>query len=130
LIFIQLEQPLRQSGLWPLFPAAPGIQLPPLGQPPAPTPDVGSTGIPLALAGDQLVNLRSGPGTEYDIVGALQPGQSLEIIGRSLDAGWWQVAAPEGPAWVAARVVEAVNIDATIPVREAPPPSNSPRTSD
>lgn len=122
LIFIQLEQPLRQSGLWPLFPSGPGIQLPPLGQTPAPTPAGGAAGMPLVTAGDQLVNLRSGPGTEYDIVGALRPGQSLEITGRSLDAGWWQVAAPEGPAWVAARVVKTVNIDATIPVREAPPP--------
>lgn len=73
-------------------------------------------------AGDSNINLRSGPGTDYEVVGVLASGGSLEVVGRNADSSWWQVSAPEGLVWVAARVVIANNIDDSIPVVESPPP--------
>jgi SH3-like domain-containing protein len=81
-------------------------------------PDAGT--VPLVSAGDNTINLRSGPGTEYDVVGSLSRGDSLEIIGRNADSSWWQVSTPNGPAWIAAFVTEASNIDESIPVIEVP----------
>jgi len=37
------------------------------------------------------VNLRSGPGTVYDIIGSLSPGQILTVTGRNAKATWLQV---------------------------------------
>lgn len=76
------------------------------------------TVVPIVTAGDSNVNIRSGPGTNYDIIGTLKSGQSLEIIGRNTDSSWWQVSTANGLGWVAAWVSTASNADASIPVVE------------
>lgn len=60
---------------------------------------------PLDLTGTILraSNLRSGPGTSYDIVGAGQPGQSVIIKERSDDGEWYQLSTGE---WIAVFLVE------------------------
>lgn len=92
-------------------------------EPPAATPTMEMMEAPpAATAGENTVNLRGGPGTNYDVAGSLEPGESLEIIGRNADSSWWQVSLPGGePAWVAAQVVTASNAGDDIPVIEAPP---------
>ncbi|TEU19048.1 MAG: LysM peptidoglycan-binding domain-containing protein [Anaerolineales bacterium] len=72
------------------------------------------------------VDLFNGPSMDDEVVGALSPGESLEIVGRNADSSWWQVATPDGLAWVAASVVTASNIDDRIPIVEAPPPPIQP----
>jgi outer membrane protein assembly factor BamB len=50
----------------------------------------------------QALNLRSGPGTEYDILGSYEQGMALEVIGRSSDGEWLKVRAPDGKeGWMA-----------------------------
>ena len=80
----------------------------------------GPSGRVLAPAG---VNIRSGPGVNYPIVGVAREGAEGEIVGRSEDGQWWvaNVAfAPDEQGWVAAAYVEASNADAA-PVIPAPP---------
>ena len=118
-----IQQPLRQAGLLPPF-TTPSIPSPAPSEPGSiatATPLFLSDTTPVAIAGAQIVNLRSGPGTEYEVIGALLPGENLEITGRNLDSSWWQVTTPMGPAWVSAGVVEAHHIDATLPVQIGPP---------
>lgn len=86
--------------------------------------DTGSGGKPIVTAKDDNVNIRSGPGTNYDIVGTLPAGQSLEIIGRNTESSWWQVSTPDGSGWVAAWVTTASNVDESIPVVEIEPPAS------
>lgn len=81
---------------------------------------------PIVTAGDSNINVRSGPGTDYDVVGTLSAGQSLEIVGRNSDSSWWQVSAPDGLCWVSAGVVTSSNVDDTIPIVEVPPPPVQP----
>lgn len=76
---------------------------------------------PLVSAGESNVNIRISPGTDYEIIGQLPAGQSLEIVGRNFDSSWWQVSTPNGLGWVATHVTTASNIDGTIPIAEAPP---------
>lgn len=57
---------------------------------------VGATVAPTA-------NLRSGPGTSYDVVGQSQQGDSLEIVGQSDDGTWYELS--DG-AWIAVSLVE------------------------
>jgi LysM repeat protein len=72
------------------------------------------------------VDLFNGPSTGDEVVGALSPGESLEIVGRNADSSWWQVAIPDGLAWVAARAVTASHVDDRIPIVEAPSPPIEP----
>lgn len=80
-----------------------------------------TTHEPLVTAGENNVNIRSGPGTDYEVVGSLPAGQSLEIIGRNADSTWWQVSTPNGTGWLAASVTTVSNVDENIPLAEVPP---------
>ena len=73
------------------------------------------------------VNVRTGPGTEYAIIGMASQGAEGEIVGKSEDGQWWVAVAPDAPneyGWVSAAYVDATNAD-NVPVIPAPP---SPQT--
>jgi uncharacterized protein len=72
---------------------------------------------PAVFTGSGLANLRSGPGTQFAVVGQMQPGEGLPVIGSNVDRTWWQVQTPDGPAWVADSVVLAARF-AGVPVVE------------
>ena len=96
---------------------------------PEPPPEVvvspPPSGAATATAID-YVNLRSGPGTNYLILGVASPGASGELSGKSQDGAWWQVVVPAdripaGVAWVSADWVSTASTE-SVPVVEAPPP--------
>jgi uncharacterized protein YgiM (DUF1202 family) len=73
---------------------------------------------------DVSLNVRAGPGTNYDRIGALAVGTTVQIIGRSANSAWWQIpysGAPDGKAWISAGYGTARNTEA-VPVTQAPPP--------
>ena len=89
----------------------------------APPPAV--PGAPLITTTD-YVNLRSGPGTNYPVVGYAAAGATTTPTGISADGAWFQFAVPNtfyvtGYLWVSASFVVAVNT-ANLPVVNAPPP--------
>lgn len=50
------------------------------------------------------LNIRSGPGTNFDVIGKAEPAQQLTTVSRVTDGGWMEVqlpAAPEQTGWVA-----------------------------
>lgn len=81
-------------------------------------------------------NLRRGPGTNYDTIGAARQGEAFEVTGKNAAGDWWQISANGGPAWVAASVVSvenpqlvalAQNIPAPpVVVVPPPPPTHAP----
>ena len=74
------------------------------------------------------INVRSGPSTDYPIVGVLIAGQQVPALGRSVGGQWIQVVYPGGPdgvAWVYAPLVIPAG---ELPIIE-PPPSPTPRTT-
>ena len=69
------------------------------------------------------VNVRTGPGTNYRILGVAPQGTEGEIVGVSEDGAWWVAHVPGAPneqGWVAAAYVEATNAG-NVPVIPAPP---------
>ncbi len=66
---------------------------------------------PRVFSGGSVINLRSGPGTTFDVIDQLQPNQSLPIIGRNAESTWWQVKIEGGWAWVSAEVTSAQNTE-------------------
>ncbi len=95
--------------------------------PPAPT----ETPIPKPMVqASNAMNVRSGPGTAYPVVGALDTGQQSEIVGKNPQGDWWQVALPSGQnGWVYGPLVQtsgdtaAIAVAANIP---EPPPTPTP----
>ncbi len=86
-----------------------------------PEPEAGEpTATAIAPEG---VNVRTGPGTEYRILGVAYFGQTGRVVGVSQDGAWWTVYIPSAPneqGWVSADVVQVENA-ANVPVIAAPP---------
>ena len=103
-----------------------GTPLPPAVPTETPTPAQADDTTPRVTASNSTVNLRAGPGTNYQAVGSLPLGQSLNIIGRNANSSWWQVATTDGPRWIAASVTTATNTGDNIPVVQGPSPPTQP----
>ncbi len=54
-----------------------------------------------------ILRVRAGPGTDYEILGRLRQGTVIDILARSEDGNWLQIAYPDvvSPGWVAAEFV-------------------------
>jgi uncharacterized protein YraI len=109
-------------------PSAPPPTYPPV-EPAPPT-----TGAPTVTA-TTYVNVRTGPGTNYPILGAAPTGTTGEVAGISTDGGWYEVKVktsldPSGIAWVSADFVTLSNPSNTaipvVPPEPAPPPVTAP----
>jgi len=103
--------------------------VPPTPVPPTPTP------VPAQVALSQNVNVRSGPGTTYPLVGSGNQGQTFRITGKNPAGDWWQIDFNGQTGWVIGQLVtvtggESVQVAQNIPPAPAapppPPPTNTP----
>ncbi|MEZ4831073.1 MAG: DUF5107 domain-containing protein [Caldilineaceae bacterium] len=67
---------------------------------------------------DDSMNLRSGPGTEFDVVGSAEAGDSFAIIGVDITGDWWQINADSGIAWIYGPYVRTENTESVLLVEE------------
>jgi len=91
-------------------------------QTPIPTPQP----LPPTVVANTNLNVRSGPGVAYPIVGLLQTGQTAEVTGVSADRNWWQIQFPGVPderAWLAASYTTATNTGNVLIVKAPPLPA-------
>ena len=74
------------------------------------------------------VNVRSGPGTAYPLLGSLEQGQEFEIVGRDGQSDWWQFCCLSGDqGWVSADLVDTAGPVAEVAVAASiPPPPATP----
>ncbi len=81
------------------------------------------------LVAPEPVNIRSGPGLNYPIIGRLNPNTTRPIVGRNGDASWWQIEITNDiTGWVSDTIVNVSNAD-NVPVVEVsalPAPSPVP----
>lgn len=101
----------------------PTATLTPIGGPTA-TPSRTPTITPVtAQAIGTPTNLRAGPGLNFDIVGVLNAGDTVPIIGRSVQFPWYVVTwadSATGQAWVFAQLVQVLGDITTVPIVDAP----------
>ena len=116
-----------------LFLEEPTVQAGPLAQQPTGSvPTVTSTSVgPTVIVSpeNEQINVRSGPGTEYDKIGVLISGQEVPALGRSAQGLWIKIAypgVPGGTAWVYSFLVSVPSGDVPI---AAPPPTPTPRVT-
>lgn len=109
-----------------------------------PTPE-NLDGLPVgrvAISGSRL-NIRSGPGTNYAIIGKALPDEEFVVLGRNTDGTWVQLQVPditEGFGWVSVSYFELnsstisdlplSNETSTAPVSTPTPSSNDGTISD
>jgi Tol biopolymer transport system component len=70
------------------------------------------------------LNVRTGPGTAYPIIGGLIRGDVVEVVGKNAAGDWLQIAYPTGAesrAWVAAAYVDLTGSLVEVPKVAAPP---------
>lgn len=83
---------------------------------------------PKATVGGDL-NVRSGPGEEYDRIGGASEGEEFVITGRSGDGEWWQIEFDDQTGWIYAPFVTAANAE-NVPIAgdsmaETPAPADA-----
>ena len=67
------------------------------------------TAVPPVLAAVNVarLNIRSGPGTTYDLLGTVDEGEQIELTGRLSDSSWWQICCVLGESgWVISEAIE------------------------
>ena len=81
---------------------------------------------PLATA-NGLINVRSGPGTVYLVLGEALTGQQFAILGKSQDEEWWQIDFEGQTGWIYAPIVTVTNAEnvQVATVIPAPPPAEN-----
>lgn len=76
------------------------------------------------------LNVRSGPGTAYPVVGALSSGQPADIVAKNPEGDWWQITLPSGTSgWVYGPLVQATGDTTSIAIATdipAAPPTPTP----
>ncbi|GMQ78617.1 MAG: hypothetical protein BMS9Abin02_1140 [Anaerolineae bacterium] len=89
-----------------------------------PTPEAGDpTAIVTSRAG---VNVRTGPGVEYPVIGIAPFGTTTEVVGVSSDGTWWVVNIPGAPGnygWVSDEYVSVENVDNVLIIPSPPTPT-------
>ena len=93
-------------------------------------PTATPTGYHLRITRDFL-NVRSGPGTEYDIIGQVIEGTLARILGATIDHSWVVIDFRGQWGWVAAYLAETIgdrNLAPIIqpPATPTPPPPQEP----
>jgi len=106
---------------------APGPAEPSVTDTPTPT----NTPIPQAdaVVNATTLNLRTGPGTQYGIVGQLSQGDALTVTGKNNEAGDWLQVVTTGDieGWVTSELVilQVPRPDIPIVPTPAPPPTQA-----
>lgn len=132
------QQPTAPPAEQPPAAEQPAAEQPPADAAPTepPTPEPTPTTVQAAeVTINQQINVRGGPGTNYNIIGAANPGQRFPVTGKNNDGSWWQINYNGQTGWVFAELVTAqgteaiavaVNIPAPPPTAPPPPPTNTP----
>jgi hypothetical protein len=95
--------------------------------PPTPVPTEEPQETAITVTVQQNMNIRSGPGTSYPVVGAAKAGDTSSLVGRNEASTWVQVEYPPGSgstAWVFAELVQISGDPTSVAIAQvAPPPA-------
>lgn len=90
---------------------------------PTPTPEAAAFSVNSAT-----LNVRSGPGTNFAVIGRLNRGQEFPVTGRNEDGSWWEFDYEGKSGWVTAANVTVTGADAVQVAANIPqPPTAAPR---
>lgn len=79
-----------------------------------PQPAQSSAGTSPSATVIETVNVRSGPGTDYNAVGTVQAGQQVTLTAKDAFGTWLQIAYPGGPdgrGWISAAFLQPEGLE-------------------
>jgi hypothetical protein len=94
---------------------------------PTAEPPPAENGPVARLTANQTVNIRSGPGTNYGVVGRLTAGQAFPVTGKNARGDWYQFDFDGQSAWVVANLVNVNGDPAAVPLAQNIPAPPTPR---
>lgn len=87
------------------------------------TPTVALAAEPRLTVSAVIVNIRSGPGTEFDLIGSADQGQSFPIVAKSPAGDWWQICCiNEQPGWIFGELATVENVETVVVAADLPTP--------
>jgi hypothetical protein len=70
----------------------------------------------------EVLNMRSGPGTAYEVVGQIHEGEQAAVVACNENCDWLKLA----DGWISAEFVEIIGESKSLPVVAAQPPPTLP----
>jgi Glycosyl hydrolase family 99/Bacterial SH3 domain len=108
----------------------------PISVPPANTPTVQPTLEPDQRLTTDILRVREGPGLDYQVLGRLRANRAVQVLGRTEDTQWLEIAYPDTPVrglyaehtgWVSAEfVAPQAGLDEFSVVELPPAPTPAP----
>lgn len=88
--------------------------------------------VPIVTAGGDL-NVRSGPGEEYDRIGGALDGEEFVITGKNEDGEWWRIDFDDQTGWIYAPFTTVTNAE-NVPIvgdsmADSPAPTDETETA-
>lgn len=120
----QSVEDIAQTAIALTFAAQTSSAPPPTEAPPAAEATAQPTACSPTVTATTNANVRSGPGTDYAVVGSLPLGGTAMVAGRNDANTWWYIAFPGGAggyAWIAGSVTTASCLPDVVAVIAAPP---------
>ncbi len=77
------------------------------------SPDAGGSSIKYAVITANNVNVRSGPGTGYQVVGSVNSGERYQLL--AVSDQWYKLKLPNGEAWAAGWLTKVEQVQAPEP---------------
>ena len=105
----------------------PGTEGPGPAPTPTPQPPPGQGGNPTAVVDTGALNLRSGPGINFGIVGRALNGETLALLGRAPNSSWVKVRQATGTeGWVNSNYLQSNVPIPNLPIIESAAPPAGP----
>jgi hypothetical protein len=94
------------------------------------TQEITLTEAARAVVNSPLVNVRTGPSTDYEVVAVVERGQEFEIAGRNPQGDWWFVCCADGDhVWIINELVDTDGPVDSVPVTGAATETDEPTSS-
>lgn len=95
-------------------------------QPPTPEPTATPARTGEIASSSQSVNVRAGAGTTFDVVGNVNPGTTVVLLGQNGDGTWQHIQLDNGTTgWVSTSLMRIAAEPTAIPVETTPDPSST-----
>ncbi|MBX3081201.1 MAG: ABC transporter substrate-binding protein [Anaerolineae bacterium] len=88
---------------------------------PTATPD----GVVATVTASTSLNVRNGPGFEFDKIGSLKKGDQVRVLGANADFTWLLIPFRGGQAWILAEFTSIFGDKSTVPIVAGPPQPTS-----
>ena len=76
---------------------------------------------------NDIVNIRTGPGTNYSLEGSAQVGETFRVTGKNAEGSWWQIDYNGQTGWVFGQLVTATGAEGVAVAQNIPaPPTAAP----